>query len=558
MKKSRAIYIEIIFFFLFVMINVFIVPLTTSQWKQLRNCNIYDGNWCISTPTESTYCDSLPTFYHTTDNGKDIWISKTLTNIADGDCVGFFSFQQQIDVLLDDEIIYSFAPSPHQKSQTPGNKWNFLPVNASDTGKTLTIHIHECYIKGRVTIPTIYYGTQVGITLNYLSSVNPRIYISIATILVGCLLGIFHVLKRHRISMNDSVKWLALFAIFRGLWSYIESNTYSFFLPELLLVSQVSYMCLKVAVVVYIEFLNQTFHNGNNKTLHVLRICSVGDFFLTFLLQYFGITDFANTVFITHSILLFGGIYACTIIIRTFYQNSSGNTLRKRYSYFGRLACTLIIIFTSIIDLIRYYATNSPDVAQYSRIGDFLYVVLMSFSLFLDFVYLLRMGQHAEIIREEASLDSMTKLKNRAQFEKDIAKVNPRQWKNYSIILLDLNNLKQFNDSIGHDAGDQYIITAGNIIRDVFSSYGTIYRIGGDEFCIIAKKLDLQKFVILRTTLENNFSIRNHRSDIPMAIAAGYACFDAKLDKNLQDTMKRADAKMYNRKQELKEENGKS
>lgn len=372
--------------------------------------------------------------------------------------------------------------------------------------------------------------------------------------LVGCLLLILHTLQRRNLAIGDSVKWLALFAIFRGLWSYIEGNTYSFFVPELLLVSQVSYMSLKIAVVVYTEFLNQAFHNGNNKILHIFKLCALGDFSITFLLQFLGITDFANTVFITHSILLFGGIYACANIIRTFYQNSSSTTLRKRYSYFAQLACTFIIIFTSIIDLIRYYATNSPNVAQYSRIGDFFYVLLMSFALFLDFVHLLKMGQHAEIIREEASLDPMTKLKNRARFEKDIAKGSPLTWKNRCIIILDLNNLKQFNDCVGHDAGDQYIIAAGQIIQDTFSSYGTIYRIGGDEFCVIAKKINLPKFLTLRSDLEEKFYSQSTTHDIPMAIAAGFAVFDAKQDETLQDTVKRADAEMYNRKQELKQE----
>lgn len=553
MKKSRAIFFEILFFFLFVIITVFIIPLTsTNQWQQLRDCTVWEGDWCIESSNEPAYYDTLPTFYYLADGSKDIWISKTLTDISDGDCVGFFSFQQQIDVLLDNEIVYSFVPASYIKSQTPGNKWNFLPVNASDNGKTLTIHIHQCYMKGRVTIPTIYYGTQVGITLNYLSTVNPRIYISIATMMVGGLLGVFHILKRNSTLINDSLKWLACFAFFRGLWSYIESNTYSFFVPRLLLVSQVSYMSLKVAVVVYLEFLNTAFHNGENKILHILRNCSVGDFFLTFLLQFFGIVDFANTVFITHGIMLIGGIYACFNIVHTFHQNSTTGTTRKRRSYFAQLACTLIIVFTSIIDMVRYYTTNSPDVACFSRIGDFFYVLLMSFALFLDFVHLLKMGEHAETIREEASHDPMTKLNNRACFEKDIIKGNLHLWKSRSIILLDLNNLKQFNDNIGHDAGDNYIITAGHIIHDIFSPYGSVYRIGGDEFCVIAKKLNVQKFLRLRDKLEEQLCSQDSENDFQMAVAAGYAAFDASVDKNLQDTMKRADAEMYNRKQELK------
>ena len=90
----------------------------------------------------------------------------------------------------------------------------------------------------------------------------------------------------------------------------------------------------------------------------------------------------------------------------------------------------------------RYYTTNSPDVARFCRIGDFLFVMIMSFGLFLDFVNLLKMGQKAAIFREQASFDPMTKLFNRMRFEKDIAKANRHTLNGHGIIVLDLNNLK--------------------------------------------------------------------------------------------------------------------
>ena len=110
-----------------------------------------------------------------------------------------------------------------------------------------------------------------------------------------------------------------------------------------------------------------------------------------------------------------------------------------------------------------------------------------------------------------------------------------------------------FNDKKGHDAGDVYIITAGTIIQNVFSPYGRVYRIGGDEFCVISKSLTYKKFLELRSTMEAQIDSQNTENDtIPMNISAGYAIYDASLDKTLNDTMKRADEEMYKRKEELK------
>ena len=141
----------------------------------------------------------------------------------------------------------------------------------------------------------------------------------------------------------------------------------------------------------------------------------------------------------------------------------------------------------------------------------------------------------------------------RSSFEKAMDRCNRRSRLDQGIIILDLNNLKLFNDKKGHDAGDLYITTAGNIIRDNFSQYGHIYRIGGDEFCIITKNLSYPQFLALRASMEEQMRTQNTVSDtIPMEIAAGYAIFDFSKDYSLHDTMKRADEEMYRRKEELK------
>ncbi len=51
----------------------------------------------------------------------------------------------------------------------------------------------------------------------------------------------------------------------------------------------------------------------------------------------------------------------------------------------------------------------------------------------------------------------------------------------WAYISLDLNGLKQANDSLGHSAGDELICAASNCMKFAFTSYGKIYRIGGDE-----------------------------------------------------------------------------
>lgn len=561
MRKGKIVYIQIITLVLFSFISILFLPDTSSNlWQGLHSCDIYEGNWTIQTNNELQSYNILPTFVYAKNNTQDLYIHKNLEGVTNGSCLGFFSFQQQIQVLMDGQIIYEFLPANNSNSSTPGNKWNFIPLNENDNGKTISIHIYQCYSKNRITIPTMYYGTQAGIILNYLGEETPKIFISLTAVLVGILIGILCLLYRQKTDMARGVHWLALFAISRGIWGTIEGNTYSLFLPKLLLISQLSYLSLKFAVITYLYFFNNYFHDGQNKVLRILTILSLLDFWGTFILQLLGIVDFANTVFLTHSILMFSGIYAGVDVFLTLYKQKNDSKLllsyKRKNTYFAQMFGTFIIVLTALIDMFRYYTTNSPDVARYSRIGDMIYIISITFSLFLDFVYLIKMGHKAALIREKASLDPMTKLYNRARFEKDMKRKAKYHLIKHGIIILDLNNLKEFNDQQGHDAGDRYIVTASKFIHNIFSPWGNIYRIGGDEFCVITTNLSEEQFIDLQLTLEKEMITQNNAHSPSMQISSGFAIYSFTTDTTLYDTMKRADEQMYKRKIILKGEAG--
>lgn len=560
MINNNKLHIPIIILVLFsILFFIFYPSSSRAFWQSQYKSQVYEGGWNVKTATTEENYHTLPTIYSAGKGEQDIWLTKRLDGINSMNCIGFFSFQQQVEVFINDYKVCEFFPEDSSKSSSPGNKWIFVPIDSNSYGQTLTIHIFDCYSKGHITIPTIYIGTQTSISLGYLEKELPHIYVSVIMIFIGVLIGIFHVIIKKNTTIGDAFKWLSLFSIFRGIWGYIEANTYSFFITRLLPISQLSYLSLKIAVTLYLLFLNELFYNNKNKIVRILTYLSISDFFITIGLQFSGIADFASTVFITHTLLFIGGLYSIIDISRTLYPKYKANELKGStnfYSSISILSSTVIIISSSLCDMYRYYYGNSPDVARFCRIGDFLFVLIMSFGIFHDFVNLLKIGQKAAVFKEQASHDPMTNLFNRTQFEKDINEYNDTNPQNIGIIILDLNNLKQYNDQIGHDAGDKYIISSSETIRQTFSSYGKIYRIGGDEFCIISKNLSMNKFEKLRNIMEMNLD-DDDDSDMPnnfgKAIACGYAIFNSETDNSLQDTMKRADEAMYIRKRELKD-----
>lgn len=89
----------------------------------------------------------------------------------------------------------------------------------------------------------------------------------------------------------------------------------------------------------------------------------------------------------------------------------------------------------------------------------------------------------------EAESDAMTGLLNRRGWDRYLAAEEDR-YKRFgdpgSVVVLDLDRLKEINDGRGHDAGDEYIRRAANTLRDTVRATDVVARLGGDEFGVVA------------------------------------------------------------------------
>ena len=87
-------------------------------------------------------------------------------------------------------------------------------------------------------------------------------------------------------------------------------------------------------------------------------------------------------------------------------------------------------------------------------------------------------------IEYERDYDSTTGLLNRRAYNQQLAELfhNKDALKTTAIIMLDLDNLKFINDTYGHDFGDEYIKTAGNMLKRFQAYGGIVSRLSGDEF----------------------------------------------------------------------------
>ena len=150
-----------------------------------------------------------------------------------------------------------------------------------------------------------------------------------------------------------------------------------------------------------------------------------------------------------------------------------------------------------------------------------------------------------------AYMDIMTGLKNRAAYSVRIKELKNGENKDSVIALIaDLNNLKYLNDNFGHQAGDKALMKVAEQLKNNFTDGCECYRIGGDEFAVLAYGISEEEFLEKYHRFQNAVKEESKHSEYPFSVAVGYQNTDAV---TLSQALKMADEKMYQDKRRSKQ-----
>ena len=139
-----------------------------------------------------------------------------------------------------------------------------------------------------------------------------------------------------------------------------------------------------------------------------------------------------------------------------------------------------------------------------------------------------------EEIRLSAVTDGLTRLYNQSYFKQQLQQAielaNHEAGQTFSIIILDLDHFKQFNDRCGHLQGDQALRQIGDILRNNTGELDLPARYGGEEFAILLPDCNLEEAIPLaeriRSAIANETFIGQERLDTNnLTISGGVACY---------------------------------
>ncbi|MCR5233945.1 MAG: amino acid permease [Lachnospiraceae bacterium] len=156
----------------------------------------------------------------------------------------------------------------------------------------------------------------------------------------------------------------------------------------------------------------------------------------------------------------------------------------------------------------------------------------------------------------KANTDIMTGHKNKHAFTTREAEtdslIRDGVVRDFAIVVCDVNGLKVINDTLGHKAGDEYIIKAGQLICEIFK-HSPVYRIGGDEFAAILSGRDYNMRDELMRLLHERSA--GHITSGGVVVAGGISEFVHGEDEDFHTVFVRADKQMYEEKKRLKDMN---
>ena len=215
------------------------------------------------------------------------------------------------------------------------------------------------------------------------------------------------------------------------------------------------------------------------------------------------------------------------------------------------------------------YANPEMNIPQFLQKHMILVIVVLAVVLALVltlFIYYIishrkamRLSQDNDELNEKAYIDLATGLPNKNKCE-EILSSHFTITRPTACFMLDLNDLKKVNDTLGHEMGDIMILNFAKLLRKVVPLHYFVGRFGGDEFIVIAENISGKEEAenLIAQIKEMILKFNGIRGEFQINYACGYALSEDYPGVSLLDLLNEADIKMYEDKVKTKKEHGKS
>lgn len=448
------------------------------------------------------------------------------------------------EVFLDGERIASADTNAVTDNSFVGIGYNLVPLGSNYVGKKLSIKLYvtENGTKSDLVSPKLGNFDDL---LRYLAhSVMFPFLTSIFLIVFGIVFFVISLLFYLRTSGVFPQLISSVICILLGLWILTAFDVSIFFMNKSLSTTiEYSTMYLLVPA---IYLLVQQLHKRLDSFPILLLGASTFAFSAFFILLH--ALGFVHLVHFATPYYIFGIISMIVMLSYDFFDfRSKTKNYSIKLTMFGLTILCLSLTIYPILDI----SNKVVDYRQFfiSKIfvpfGSlfFVFTQLLNYFIFMTRSYAQR-KEYASLA-QIAYVDNLTGLPNRASSDKKLVELTNSN-KNYSIVSLDLNGLKDVNDNSGHPAGDRLLRSFADALSTTFKDIGECFRIGGDEFIVTTSLTDNNKLdELLKTLTDKLASLDDTDPEINHSVSFGYANNTETEEKNSHTVLMLADKRMY-------------
>lgn len=454
------------------------------------------------------------------------------------------TYSEKVRLWIGDEAVFSYG----WNDRTPfgngfGSVLQMIDIPAEAAGKTLRLELvpkADFTAAGDYDFHLCSRGTMVFVLLtdNLFLIGNSILVLLAAALLIAIGLN----MMRRNTPQGAARLYLGIFILIEQIWAFTDSHLLQLFIGNKALLYLLHYAAYILALAP-LSLCVASLLPQYRRRYHAYALLSCLDFAVSFIIYAIGWADLYQLLPITYALMVFFGVDALICCI------SSRRDHPVRLIMLGIAVC----IACAFISLGTFFFTG--EIKHHTMMNYNIIMALgLDFLIGAVYISLLRLGltghqqrARADRLEEEVRLDKMTGLNNRAAYEARIAQLVDNTESDISVFMIDLNNLKIVNDTMGHRAGDMLIRALSECMKAAFAGDGEIYRYGGDEFVIICPDCDAKKAVYLHAKLRNEMENTRKKGQYLIDVAIGYAVRDAENHPAMpfMFLLKLADSDMY-------------
>jgi len=224
-------------------------------------------------------------------------------------------------------------------------------------------------------------------------------------------------------------------------------------------------------------------------------------------------------------------------------------------SKIARIACPFALLLPYLLELGRStIIAHRLMSVQYSSALATSLAAMMAFGLILILAW--RINTLEKAIHDLSLRDELTKVYNRRGFyilAQQALRLAQRSQVPFSVLFIDLDDLKLVNDTLGHDAGSAFLRELATLLKKSFRRSDVIGRVGGDEFAVAGESSEAAIHLAV-TRLEKAGAEWNAQPgrQYTLSFSYGHVTSDVNQKESLEDLLGKADSAMYRTKRHKK------